>query len=228
MWAAACAVLMFPVTLVLWNHLPKLAFMQFPWRWMLCLSVVFTLLVMASLEKWWMRVAVMVLGIFLVAAAWNWIQPPWWDSAADMKEMQDNMADRVGYEGTDEYTPVGAEPSAIDKNAPLIVAAGPAQVKIQIAKWGAEEKIFTAEMPVPGQLALRLFSFPAWKVEVNGHVVQTEARAGTGQIMIPVASGINQVEVRFVRTWDRTAGGWISIVSVLAIAIVWARRLPGP
>ena len=46
-WAAACGVLMFSFTAFLWRTLPKLQFMQFPWRWLLCLSMIFTLFVSA-------------------------------------------------------------------------------------------------------------------------------------------------------------------------------------
>ena len=65
------------------------------------------------------------------------------------------------------------------------------------------------------RVALRLFPYPAWKVLVNGQAVETSARAGTGQMLVPVAAGMNRVEITFVRTWDRTAGGWISVAAGL-------------
>ena len=89
--------------------------------------------------------------------AWHRIQAPWWDSAADLREMQDNMATGTGYEGTDEYTPLGADPAAIDKEARNVTVAGPAHAAIRVSRWDAESKLFTAEMSAPDQLALRLF-----------------------------------------------------------------------
>jgi len=50
--------------------------------------------------------------------------------------------------------------------------------------------------------------------------VKIAARAGLGQMLVPVEAGANVVEMKFVRTWDRTAGGWISVVAIIAI-IVW-------
>ncbi len=216
-WAAACCLLMFPVTALLWRFLPKLEFMQFPWRWMLCLSMIFSIFVTASLRRWWMRLAVLAVGILVIAGAWHRIQSPWWDNAADLREMQDNMADRVGYEGTDEYTPVGADPSAIDKDARNVTVNGPARAAIHVQRCDAESKTFTAEMSAPDQLALRLFRYPAWKVEVNGRVVETAARADTGQMLVPVEAGTNRVQIKFARTWDRTAGGWISVLALILI-----------
>jgi hypothetical protein len=74
-------------------------------------------------------------------------------------------------------------------------------------------------------LALRLFRYPAWRAEVNGHMVQTES-ADTGQMLIPVEGGMNRVQIVFIRTWDRAVGGWISLLTAAGL-IIWtlqARR----
>jgi len=224
-WAVVCAAMMFSFTEILWGILPKLAFMQFPWRWLLCLSLIFCLMVTVGLQRWWMRVVVCVFGIVVIVAAWHRVQAPWWDTAADLKEMQDNVSDGIGYEGTDEYTPVGADPTNIDKDARKVTVDGPARAAIRVLHWDEESKSFTAEMSAADRVALRLFRYPAWRVEVNGRVVETAAREGTGQMLVPVEAGMNRVEIRFVKTWDRVAGGWISAVSVAGIGLVlFARR----
>jgi hypothetical protein len=70
------------------------------------------------------------------------------------------------------------------------------------------------------QVALRLFSYPAWKAEVNGRNVKTSSRTATGQMLVPVEAGMNRVEIHFARTWDRTLGDWISFLTLLAV-LVW-------
>lgn len=225
-WAGACTILMFPVSLFLWTILPKLQFMQFPWRWLLCLSVIFTLFVTFGLPRWWQRTAVCLLSLLVIAAAWRYAQAPWWDTAADLREMQDNMITGAGYEGTDEYTPKGADPSSIDKDARKVTVAGPAHAAIDVLQWDVESKTFTVQMSAPDQVALRLFRYPAWRVEANGRQVETTAREGTGQMLVPLPAGMNRVEIRFVRTWDRTAGGWISLITAAGVLsfLVWRRR----
>ncbi len=225
-WATACTIAMFPITAVLWKYLPKLEFMQFPWRWLLCLSMVFTLLVTIGIRRWWMRGLVCAAAILVIALAWTRIQGPWWDNASDLREMQDNMTDQIGYEGTDEYTPVGADPSAIDKDAWKVKVDGNAHGAIHVYKWDAESKYFTAEMSAPDQLALKLFSYPAWKVEINGRVVQTAERESTGQILVPVEAGMNRVQIKFIRTWDRKLGGWISLMGVISLGFWRFRKRP--
>ena len=223
-WATAGCFLMFPLSALLWRILPKMQFMQFPWRWLLCVSMIFAIIVTSGLRRWWMRAAVCALSIVVIVAAWHLAQAPWWDTAADLREMQDNMATGAGYEGTDEYTPAGADPSAIDKDARKVAVEGSARAVIHVVRWDAESKAFTAEMSAPDQLALRLFPYPAWQTEVNGRLIETSTRAGSGQMVVPVEAGMNRVEIHFVRTWDRRTGGWISLLTAAALAL-WSFRV---
>jgi hypothetical protein len=227
-WAVACVVLMFPVSSLAWDFLPKMRFMQFPWRWLLCLSLIFCVFVSVGLRQWWARVAVCLAMLLVIGFGWHRIQAPWWDNAADLREMQDNMETGAGYEGTDEYAPTGADPSAIDKEARRVTVNGPAHAAIHVFQWAAESRFFTAQMSAPANLALRMFPYPAWRVEVNEQVVPTGVREGTGQMLVPVQAGANRVQITFIRTWDRRAGAWISVLTLLLIVVflrnpLWSR-----
>ena len=216
-WAVLCGVLMLPISNLLWNILPKLRFMQFPWRWTLCLGVPFTLLIVFGIKRWSSRVAIYLAILCLIGFVWHHFQPPWWDNAADLREMQDNMATGVGYEGTDEYTPAGTDPTSIDKNVRRVTVEGAAQSAIHVLDWDPEHKLFTAKMSAPDQVALHLFNYPAWRVEVNGRQVQTGTREGTGQMLIPLDAGENRVQITFARTWDRIVGAWITLFSIIFV-----------
>ncbi|MGB8968513.1 MAG: 6-pyruvoyl-tetrahydropterin synthase-related protein [Candidatus Sulfotelmatobacter sp.] len=226
-WAAACSVLMLSITNGLWRILPKLEYMQFPWRWLLCLGIPFALLIALGVRRWSMRVAFYLAILAVLAFGWHHFQAPWWDNAGDLREMQDNMESGEGYEGVDEYTPVGADPSSVAKDARRVTVDGPAQAAIHVSRWAPEFKLFTAEMSAPGNLALRLFNYPAWRVDVNGRQVRAGAREVTGQMLVPVEAGANRVQISFVRTWDRTAGGWISLLALVLAFLLWKTSYSG-
>lgn len=228
-WATACMVLLFPVSALFWRFAPKLRFMQFPWRWLLCLSMILSVVIAFGLRRWPARALVCAGAILLIVFSGYRIQRPWWEDADDLQELRDNMvqpnttqpnAGAGGYEGTDEYTPTGADSSAIDKSARRVVVDGPEHAGIRVVQWNAESKEFTAEMAAPARLALHLFNYPAWKVEVNGRAVQAGARESTGQMLVPVEAGANRVQITFARTWDRRVGGWISLVTALLV-VLW-------
>ncbi|HWW15983.1 MAG TPA: 6-pyruvoyl-tetrahydropterin synthase-related protein [Candidatus Dormibacteraeota bacterium] len=216
-WAAACALLMLPISGPLWNVLSKLRYMQFPWRWLLCLGVPFTLLLTLGVKRWTSRVALYLATLCVLAFVWHHFQPPWWDNTADMREMQENMETGDGYEGTDEYTPVGVDPSTLDKNARRVTVEGPAHAAIRVSQWSPEIKTFTADVSAPDNLALHLFNYPVWRVEVNGRQVQAGTREGTGQMLVPVEAGANRVQITFIRTGDRMAGWWISLLALTLV-----------
>jgi hypothetical protein len=188
--------------------------------------MVFTLFVTVGFHSWWHRAAICALCMVVIILAWRYVQAPWWDTAADLREMQDYVVTGAGYEGTDEYTPVGADPSAIDKSARQVTVVGPAYAAIDVLHWDAELKTFTVQASAAGQVALRLFRYPAWQATVNGREVETTARDGTGQMLVPVSSGMNHVEIRLVRTWDRTTGGLISLFSAAGVILcsAWRRK----
>jgi hypothetical protein len=218
-WSGACAVLMLPLSSPLWNIFPKLRFMQFPWRWMLCLGIPFALLTVLGVRRWALRLAIYLATLCVLAFVWQHFQPPWWDNATELRQMRDNVATGLGYEGSDEYTPLDADPSSVDKNARRVTVDGPAHAAIRVSDWTAEQKLFTAEMSAPDNLVLHLFAYPAWRVEVNGQLVQPKTREGTGQMLVPVEAGANRVHISLVRTWDRSLGVWISLLALILIFV---------
>jgi hypothetical protein len=224
-WAAICTLFMLSLSNPLWTILPKMRFMQFPWRWTLCLGIPFTLFTAFGIKKWPVRAALYLAMLCVVAFAWHHFQLPWWDTRADLREIRENMATGTGYEGTDEYTPAGADPSAVKKDARRVTVEGPAHAAIRVSDWRAERKQFTAEMSAADHLTLHLFNYPAWRVEVNGRIVQPGTREGTGEMLIPVEAGTNRVQIIFVRSWDRTVGAWISMVAIVFV-LVSLRKSP--
>jgi hypothetical protein len=216
-WATVAVFLMLPVSAPLWTYLPKLQFLQFPWRWLLCLNVAFALFVTVAWQSSAGRFALYIAMVaMLLFAAWR-IQRPWKDTGADIARMGDRQKSGQGYKGRPEYIPKGADSNHVDEGAKLLALEGNRVAQINVQKWDAESKVIAITASAPGHLVLRLFNYPAWKLEVNGHAVESETRAGTGQMLIPVQAGENAVRISFARTWDRTWGVIISAMSALVL-----------
>jgi hypothetical protein len=219
---AFSALIMISFTSPLWDHLPELRYVQFPWRWLLVLNVAVALAVSAALQRWWVRGAacLVLLAPLLIGA--QRILAPWWDHTGDLWEMVDNQHDRIGNEGVDEYTPAGSDPYDLDQNAPLVKYEGTGSAKISIERWDAEHRVVIVQANAPGALVLKLFNYPSWQVSVDGHDVRAEMTKQY-QMMLPIQSGTRRVDVRFREGWDRHTGGAISLATLLAIAL-WYKR----
>ena len=220
-WTLLAALLNFSFTSFLWSQLPELRFVQLPWRWLLCLNVIFALVVPMAWRRWTVRILICLSMVAVLVFVWHRVQPPWWETAADFREMLEQQKNGAGYEGTDEYVPAGADPYEVKHDAARVSVnenEGSTENQSRIQEWNAESKVFIVDLDRPGELALRLFNYPPWSVEVNGNNVATSTRDVTGQMLIPVQAGESRVTVTFKRTWDRTFGGIISGTTALFLA----------
>jgi hypothetical protein len=224
-WALLAGLLNFSFTSFLWEHLPELRYLQLPWRWLLCLNVALALFVAMASRRRIVRGLICVTMFAVLIFVWHRVQAPWWETAGDFGDMLQHQQSGVGYEGTDEYVPAGADPYEIKHDAARVAVEDESAAQIQVHRWDAEDKMCTAQVEQPGQLVLRLFNYPAWRVEVNGQEVAASTRDVTGQMLIPVQKGENRVQITFTRTWDRTLGGIISAVSALFLGgLITLRR----
>jgi hypothetical protein len=226
-WSLPVVLLMFSPSRAAWDYLPWLRFLQLPWRWLLCLNVSLIIFIAIAWQRWFWRAALYISMVAVLLLAAQHTQPPWWDNAAEVAKLLAQHRIGVGYEGTDEYVPAGADPYDVSQNAPLVAADG-ATVQVQVHAWAPESKSFTVTLGQPGNLVLRLFNYPAWEVAVNGRMVETVSQENTGQMMIPVPAGESQVQIRLQRTWDRRVGGMVSGTAALGIvgmAVFQRKRL---
>ena len=228
-WSVLSIVLMFRPALIFWNHLPKMNFVQFPWRWLLCLNVPFALLLTMATGRSWIRMLLYATALAVVFLGWYKVQAPWWDSSADIREMVDNQQQSIGNEGTDEYVPAGVDPYDIDPNAARVRFEGSGAADIRVPSWLAEKRLIIATTTTPGNLLLRLFNYPLWRVEVNGDQVPSGTKPHTGELLIPVTTGKNRVQVSFCEDWDRRLGMAISGLALTGVGWgFWRSRAPTP
>jgi len=222
-WGGLAALAMLSITNFLWQHLPKLRFVQLPWRFLLCLNTVLAIMIAMATRRWSFRVLAGAALLAVLIIAGYRIQPPWWDTAADIEEMSDALTEDAGYEGTDEYVPAGADPYELNKNQPRVADSSGHPLRTETVQWGPAEKHFVVHSNTPELLTLRLFNYPAWEVMVNGKRVETQTTDVTGQMEIPVAAGRSDVRIHFGRTRDRTIGRLASLLSLGLLLAGWIK-----
>jgi len=224
--SGAATILMLRPSSLLWEHLPKLQFVQFPWRWMGILAVPYAYFAAATTARkrlGWIWAVIVVLavastGVYLV-------HKTWWD-ADDIPALQEAIAKGQGFEGTDEYDPLGDDRYNLAKKAPRarILSAEdpeerPPKAEVEIMRWTAEERELTVTSSRPLKLAIHLLDYPAWRMAVNGRSVTPQHAESTAQIILLLRPGANKITARFKRTPDRALGGLVSVVSLLALSL---------
>jgi hypothetical protein len=225
-WGTGSALVMLSVSNPLWQYLPKLRFVQLPFRWMLSLNAALAVLLTMAAKRWTSRWLLSAGLLAVLIFAGYRFQPPWWDTAGDVREMSDAIAVGSGYEGTDEYVPAGVDPYELNTDLPRISADAGAAIQAKILAWGPAEKRFLIHTSKPESLQLRLFNYPAWQVTVNGRTTETQKTAVTGLMVIAIAAGDNDVYIHFRRTTDRVVGDIVSLISLAVFFVMWVKTQP--
>ncbi len=217
----ASAVLMLRVSSPAWHFLPELHFVQFPWRWLLALNIVLPLLVAAVAARSRPALVWIACVLALAGCAVRLGHHAWWDSDGVRDMRQAILTQGKGYFGADEYGVRGSDHYDLDLRAARVtvlpVEGVVPKARVHVERWRSERKVFTVHSEQPATAVLRLMTYPAWKVSVNGKPASAQARPNTMEMAIPVPAGSSRVEVRFTRTPDRTLGGAISITA----AVLW-------
>jgi hypothetical protein len=148
----------------------------------------------------------------------------------------------AGFIGSFEYEPIGADISLIgtglpqaclvadpttelgkpaaDPDAPPAYNAAQNTCEATYAAAAAsqpEHLRIAAESPHPGYLVLRLRTFPAWLVKVNGRTVDSLPFRKDGLMAVPVPQGAVTLSADWTTTTDVVVGRWLSALSVLAL-----------
>jgi hypothetical protein len=217
----AASLLMWRVSGVFWEYLPKLRFVQFPWRWMSIVALVMVCFVASAAAKrlGWLWMAVML--ALSIGCANYLVHHTWWDPD-DIPTLREAVAQGDGFEGTDEYDPQGDDRSNLPRNAPyvqVLMSAGERragiEARIRVDRWTTDEKELRITSQDAVRLALRVLNYPAWRVSVNGKVVEPERAEDYDQMIVAVPGGSSEIRVTLARTGDRIVGMMLTCLSLL-------------
>jgi 6-pyruvoyl-tetrahydropterin synthase-like protein len=240
--------LQLPISAPVWNLLPRLQFLQFPWRWLMVLGAPFAIFVAAATplrsrrsRAWSACVWIAILLILTGSATRIFFQ------ICDEEDQVDNQVAvfhaGTGVEGTDEYAAAGSDNSLIASGLPdgCLVSdptqqlgesdAGAAPVwyseqgscddTYTAQVWQNEHKILQIDSDHDGFVVLRLSRNPAWYITVNGKPVTTLTDREDGLIALPVSAGPSNIEIRWNTTPDVLHGRSISLASLVLLAGLW-------
>ena len=253
--------LLLPVSLPVWNLLPKLRFLQFPWRWLTLLEAPMAIFLAAAIwpassARRWRRVVVAAAcaAIFLAASVFagvRFLQPC--DEEDAVAAMVHVYRTGEGLEGYDEFQPPDSDSSLIATNLPDACLVTDPDLKLGVVDvqganpdwwveqgscdraltgefWKPEIKRLRAVVPHAGFLILRLRTYPAWRITLNGRQLESLPRRADGLMAVPVQQGPIDLAITWTTTPDLLAGRWLSAISLLLLTLLcsFERKRPRP
>ena len=240
--------LQFPISAFLWNMLPKMRFLQFPWRWLVVLEAPMGIFFASALwtgGRLW-RGLVATACCFAFAAATVFAMVSLFQGCDQDDEVRGILRDYregTGVPGTDEYAPPGADNYVIPTGLPFACLLtnpatilgkgdpdmtpdwspdqGSCQATYGEAGQSPEHRRLRADIPHAGYLVLRLRTYPAWRVSVNGKTVAAMPAREDGLMAVPVPPGPVELNADWTTTRDVLLGRLISIAALAVIALLW-------
>lgn len=240
--------LLTPASAFVWEHLPNLKYLQFPWRLLSVLSVVlaFALIPLANKLRpesvWaWASAAVVVLalsqlGSHLYRQGCEANEYPSFQAAA--------FNAGHGVLPTDEYTPNDADNDVQRTDNPgfWLVQGDPNQAAPGTTA-NPNETIANFDGPIPFEhttatrapaeirlflrspkvLVLNLRDFPAWHVLRNGSAWNEREHRDDGLMAVPLPSGASVIHLEWKRSWDQSVGIGITALALIAFGALLVR-----
>lgn len=255
--ASGILLLQFRWSTPLWRLIPKLQFLQFPWRWMAVLGLIFAAFAglavkgksgpRRSLALGPLLLTLLACELAIMCSLLFW-QPC---------DVEDNPRAQVvtfhsnGFGGADEYTPQPADNSEVQQGLPQVrllrtpdaeqasssdnpgwtpALAQEIPESVRIESWKPNHMSAAVTVPQPGYAVLRLMDYPAWQVTVNGANLRNRTRRDDGLMVVPVNPGTAQIDIRWNTTRDEWAGLAVSLATLavtLATGVMERRRIDG-
>lgn len=223
------ALMLLSVSRPVWEIIPGLAFVQYPWRFLMGLAFAISVLggsILFWISRTWMRigfVAVVAIGVIVVNAK-VFVPQFTYDSPVDFFESDKELSWRVS-RISDEYLPQSfVKPGDSSQIAHEILSSQPLlgyRVETEINTETYVKLAVYAQNPV--EVVLNRVYFPGWIYWVNGEVQKAEVTQGLPRVKIP--SGRSVVEMHFTNTPVRSIGNIISILVVFMFVLRYGKKI---
>jgi len=222
----AITLLLTPLTALIWNHAPELAFLQFPWRFLAILAAVLGLSIALALNPIHLKPSTRTLIAVTLAAAFTY---PAYTLFHQTCDEEDTPAARhalfrsnQGDDPTDEYTPTTADNDSLAHNDPAFwLSSNPnSQAPKTNTNPAPAPTHLTIDTPTAEDLILNLRDYPAWHITLNGTTVTTRDQRDDGLIAFPVPGGHSLIAIDYAHTLDQTLGDTISLLALAALFFI--------
>jgi hypothetical protein len=235
----------------MWEQLPLIAFVQFPWRLVGRAILPVALLAGAAippakenrLQRFQFRTVLttLAIGTLILLAIPDTYPQHGYCPAPPRPSLQDLYAHEretgmVGVDPEGSYFPVGVDRETL-RGSPLEApythaetvprfdeTALPAGATILEARYGTNRAHIVVDTPVAFRARYLAFDFPGWQVRVDGEPVAVTPTEDSGLITFRVPPGRHTIRVRFRETRLRLAFDVISALSLGALLIVILRH----
>lgn len=212
----------------IWQRMPLLSYLQFPWRFLGLVIFFASFLsgaILLFIQKRGLKCFLTILLIAgLLFSVRNYFRPEHFYPITDEDKLSGKEWELALTNAIFDYLPIYAAypPAEEAPKEPQIISG---EVKISNYTKGTDWQTFETEI-VSDEATLRLplYDFPGWKVYVDDKATTIDHDNFLGLITFDVSKGKHQIHARLIDTPIRTIANWLSLISWMGLIGFIARR----
>ena len=215
-----------------WEALPLLKFMQFPWRFLSVAVVLLAVWFVAALNQLKSQLVQNTVFIGLVLLSiWNgrYFVPQAYlaDSSTYFYAEPARIAREMSPVLPD-YIPLTFDQTLPVATTPIVAEPGIDVEAISVLENKTQRVVVTTNFAAEKTITFARAAFPGWQFTIDGQAVNAAENAA-GLLAVNVSAGTHTVQLELGRTPVRQKANWTSLAAVLVIlvAVVWQRKKYG-
>jgi len=237
---ALCIFLMTKFSKPIWDFIPPLWYIQFPWRFLLIssfISAFLTGILVSFIKNQYLRIALSgILIVLIIFLSVDKFKPGRYINNTDEYYTRINTIRWDTSSLAYEYVPKGIQTYISDIGTTKInileheiatsaseIISGEMDVITLVNK--PHVKLYDVEVETPGIFQINTFSFPGWRVYVNKEEVKYTDANKFKLIRVDLPVGNHLVEARFEDTVVRLVGNIITGISIIVIVTILVKRI---
>ncbi len=206
----------------IWENIPFLSYLQFPWRWLAISTFAFSLASggVAFLIKKNNGIFISVLIVLAVTLNFSFFKEDIWHKVGDLEQFSGNRWEEQIAASLPDYWPVFAKelPTEPAPKDPIILEGKASGSLVEKTSNKAAYDITVQSDDVKVQFPIVFF--PGWKSYIDNQEIDIYPSGIYGLITTKVSGGMHTLTLSFTNTPVRTIGNIVSLLSLLTATIL--------
>lgn len=203
----------------IWNRIPLLAYLQFPWRFLALVIFFFSSMTGAIVyyaQKRTVFVALLMISLVVLFNA-NYFSPEKWFNITDQDKTSGELWQKQVTASIFDYLPIYAKAPPGDP-APVQPWGLDGEIKVLDYQKGTDWQRGKIEVATEGAtVRLPLFYFPNFVLKVDNKKTKIDYQNDLGLITFKAPKGIHEFSVKLENTWVRKIGNLLTVLGLLFI-----------
>lgn len=208
----------------IWEAIPLMAFIQFPWRF-LGISIFIVALVGSAITpclRYKLRPVFFFLIIAVILSTIGYFKPKEYADDSFFDKFLNTSSMHQGVDLTKDYLPIWVTTTDGKRFDSPRVEKG--EIAVSNLRQKSTQLEFGTDVVSNSLIEVPVTYFPGWEVFANGQLLPQYAPSKMGLIRFELPKGRYSIKIEFKNTPVRTAGNMISIFSVLIILVLLGFR----